>query len=110
MIMNSNLIEAVIRYQKEKGEEFDPQLIIFTLHGCPVCKEVISNLMIDGYSYDSFDCMKEEHSDMADHLEEVLNTNHYPIIFITYPEPKIITVDMLDGNKQYYPQITEHLH
>ena len=107
--MNPQLVEMVTKYQKEKGTEFDPQLIIFTLHGCPICKEVLSNLMIDGYSYDSFDCMKDEHSDIADHLEEVLNTNQYPIIFITYPEPKIITVDNLDNNKQIYPQITEHL-
>jgi len=109
MIMNSNLIEEVIRYQKEKGTEFDPQLIIFTLHGCPVCKEVLSNLMIDGYSYESFDCNKDEHSEIADHLEDELFTNHYPIIFITYPEQRVITTDILDENKPVYPQITEYL-
>jgi hypothetical protein len=43
-------------------------------------------------------------------LEDILNTNHYPIIFITYPESKVITMDMLDENKPIYPQITEHLN
>jgi glutaredoxin len=108
--MNLDLIEKVTKYQKEKGTEFDPQLILFTLSGCPICKEVLSNLMVDGYSYDSFDCNKDEHSDIADYLEEVLNTNQYPIIFITYPEPKIITVDTLNNNKPYYPQITQYLN
>jgi glutaredoxin len=108
--MNLDLIKKVITYQKEKGTEFDPQLILFTLHGCPVCKELTSNLMVDGYSYDTFDCNKDEHSDIADFLEDILNTNHYPIIFITYPENKVITMDMLDENKPIYPQITEHLN
>ena len=107
--MNSNLIEEVIRYQKEKGTEFDPQLIIFTLHGCPVCKEIVSNLMVDGYSYEAFDCTKDEHSDFADFLEDILEVNRYPIIFITYPESKIITVNDINDNKPTYPQITEHL-
>lgn len=108
--MNSSLIEQIIRYQKEKGTEFDPQLILFTLSGCPVCKEVLSELMIDGYSYETFDCNKDEHSDFADYLENTLNTNHYPIIYISYPESKIITVDDLDDKKPIYPQITEHLN
>jgi glutaredoxin len=103
------LVNYIKNYQKEKGTEFDPQLIIFTLSGCPVCKSLISELMIDGYAYEEFDCNKDEHSDIADHLEDILNTNSYPIICITYPEPKVITMNQIDSKKPTYNQITEHL-
>jgi glutaredoxin len=106
----STLTTYIKNYQKEKGKEFDPQLIIFTLSGCPICKEVITELTIDGYSFEEFDCNKDEHSDIADHLEDELNTNHYPIICITYPEEQIITSDQLDSDKPIYPQITENLN
>ena len=104
------LTTYIKNYQKEKGKEFDPQLIIFTLSGCPICKEVITELTIDGYSFEEFDCNKDKHSDIADHLEEVLKTNSYPFIFIIYPEPKIITTLDLNPKKPIYPQITEYLN
>jgi glutaredoxin len=106
----TELLEVVKRYQDENGTEFDPQLILFTLSGCPICGDIISNLKKDGYSYEEFDCNKDEHSDIADHLEDVLSVNRYPFIFITYPEPNIIITEMLDENKDIYPQITQYLN
>ena len=105
----SNLTTYIKNYHKENGTEFDPQLIIFTLSGCPICTSLVTDLMIDGYAFEEFDCNKDKHSDIADYLENELKTNHYPIICITYPEEKIITVDQLDQNKPIYNQVTEQL-
>jgi glutaredoxin len=105
----SNLTTYIKNYHKENGTEFDPQLIIFTLSGCPICTSLVTDLMIDGYAFEEFDCNKDKHSNIADYLEDELKTNHYPIIYITYPEEKIITVDQLDQNKPIYNQVTEHL-
>ena len=104
-----SLITYITKYQKEIGTEFDPQLIIFTLSGCPICKEITTELTLDGYAFEEFDCNQDKYSDIADYLETVLETNSYPFIFITYPEPKVITTLTLDPNKSIYPQITEHL-
>jgi glutaredoxin len=106
----TELVNYITNYQKEIGTEFDPQLIIFTLSGCPICTGIVTDLMLDGYSYEEFDCNKDKHSNIADHLEEVLNTNTYPIICITYPEPRIITMVQLDSAKPIYNQITEYLN
>jgi glutaredoxin len=117
--MIENLIERVKSYQVQHGTEFDPQIIIFKLHGCKVCKSLETELMVDGWSYETFDCMNDEHADMADELEQTLETNHYPIILITYPETKIITpaspirheklITNLNPNITIYKQLTPHL-
>jgi hypothetical protein len=105
----TELVNYIINYQKEIGTESDPQLIIFTLSGCPICTEIVTNLMIDGYIFEEFDCNQDKNSIIADYLEDKLKTNYYPITCIIYPEIKIITVDQLDQNKSIYNQITEHL-
>jgi glutaredoxin len=105
----TELINHIINYQNELGTESDPQLIIFTLSGCPICTSLVTDLMIDGYTFEEFDCNKDEHSSIADYLEDELKTNHYPIICITYPEKKMITTDQLNQNKSVYDQIIEHL-
>lgn len=106
----SSTIERIIQYQKEKGTEFNPQLILFTLSGCPVCKQLITELMLDGYSYEEFDCNTDEHSDIADYLESSLGTNHYPIIFISYPESKIIITEDMEEDVPVYIQISKYLN
>lgn len=113
------LIENVKRYQVQNGTEFDPQIIIFKLHGCKICKSLETELMVDGWSYETFDCMDEKHNEMADELESTLETNHYPIILVTYPETKIITpaspirdkklITNLNPNVSIYKQLTPHL-
>ena len=104
------LLKKVKKYQDENGTMFDPQLILFTLSGCPICEEVTTNLKKDGYPFEEFDCNKDEHSDIADHLEDVLVTERYPIIFVTYPNPEIIIPEMIEENKDVYPQITQYLN
>lgn len=117
--MLEQLIDNVKTYQQQNGKEFDPQIIIFKLHGCKVCKSLETELMVDGWSYETFDCMNDEHSTLADELEATLETNHYPIIFVTYPETKIITpassvrheklITNLNPNVTIYKQLTPHL-
>lgn len=116
--MIETLINKVHGYQREKGTEFDPQMILFKLSGCSKCKELEAELMVDGWSYEVFDCNQNEHSDIADEIESTLKTNAYPIIFITYPETKIIVntsgvnnekVIILNPNISFYKQLTVHL-
>ena len=117
--MIENLIERVKSYQVQHGTEFDPQIIIFKLHGCKVCKSLETELMVDGWSYETFDCIDEKHNNIADELEEQLQTNNYPIIFITYPATKIVTpaspvrheklITNLNPNVTIYKQLTSHL-
>jgi len=117
--MIENLIERIKEYQRENGTEFDPQIILFKLHNCKVCKSLESELMIDGWSYEAFDCMKPEHEAIADEIEEVLQSNNYPIVLVTYPETKIITpnspvrhekvITNLNPSKTIYVQLTPHL-
>jgi len=112
------LINKVRSYQGEKGTEFDPQIILFKLSGCSKCKELEAELIVDGWSFESFDCNMSDHNDIADELELTLKTNAYPIIFITYPETKIIVntsgvidekVIILNPNLSNYKQLTHHL-
>jgi glutaredoxin len=113
------LIERVKGYQVEKGTEFDPQIIIFKLHGCKICKSLETELMVDGWSYETFDCINDEHSEIADELESTLETNQYPIILVTYPQAKFITpaspirdgklITNLNPNVTVYKQLTPHL-
>lgn len=116
--MINTLIEKVQSYQREKGTEFEPQMVLFKLSGCSKCKEVETELMIDGWSYDTFDCNMDIHSDIADEIESTLKTDAYPIVFILYPEPKIIvntsgvldkSVIILNPNTSFYKQLTIHL-
>lgn len=103
------LINKVKRYQEVNGTEFDPQIVLFKLSGCSICKSFETELMIDGWNYEAFDCMEDKHSDLADELESTLNTNRYPIIFILYPEPKVITINDLDPDINIIKQISKHL-
>jgi hypothetical protein len=103
------LIDTIKQYQVQNGTEFDPQIILFKLSNCGVCKALEAELMVDGWSYESFDCMNSKHSDIADTLEDKLQTDKYPIICITYPEAKILTTNDLDPNKSVYKQVTLHL-
>ena len=117
--MINELIENVRAYQKHNGMEFDPQVILFKLSGCKKCKELETELMVDGWSYESFDCNTDEHADIADILEEQLKSNTYPIVFITYPEPKVLlpqspildkkVITNLNPNQSIYKQLTPHL-
>lgn len=117
--MVDKLIERVQEYQKNNGEEFEPQIILFKLHNCKVCKSLESELMIDGWSYESFDCMDDKHEAIADEIEGILQSNSYPVIFINYPEVKIIHTDSpirhsklisnLNPNITIYKQLTPHL-
>jgi hypothetical protein len=112
------LINKVRSYQGEKGTEFDPQIILFKLSGCSKCKELEAELMIDGWSYEAFDCNQNEHSNIADKIESTLKTDAYPIVFTLYPESKIIvntsgvidkSVIILNSNISFYKQLTVHL-
>jgi glutaredoxin len=103
------LIDTIKQYQLKNGSEFDPQIILFKLSNCAVCKSLENELMVDGWSYETFDCLNSKHSDIADMLEETLQTNTYPIICITYPEPKILTIQDFDTNKSVYKQLTSYL-
>ena len=117
-----NMIEALINkvrsYQGEKGTEFDPQIILFKLSGCSKCKELEAELIVDGWSYEAFDCNQNEHSNIADEIESTLKTDAYPIVFTLYPESKIIvntsgvidkSVIILNSNISFYKQLTVHL-
>jgi glutaredoxin len=113
------LINQAIQYQRDNGTEFDPQIILFKLHGCKVCKSLESELMVDGWSYESFDCMDSKHEQFADYLESELQSQSYPIVFITYPETKILHTDSpvrheklispLNPKQTIYNQLTPHL-
>lgn len=117
--MVEKLIEKVQMYQKNNGTEFEPQIIVFKLHGCKVCKSLESELMIDGWSYESFDCMESKHELIADEIEGILQSNSYPVIFINYPETKVIHTDSpirhsklisnLNPQITIYKQLTPHL-
>lgn len=117
--MIEKLIERIQEYQKNNGTEYEPQIILFKLSGCNVCKSLETNLMIDGWSYESFDFMEDKHSDMADEVEMILNSNHYPIVCITYPETKIIIpespvrhdklITNLNTEISFYKQLIPHL-
>jgi glutaredoxin len=82
---------------------------MFKLAGCKKCKEVQVDLMINDADYDEFDCMNEKHEKIADEIETVLNINHYPILFITRPQYKIITTDDLKSEHSVYEQIQKYL-
>jgi glutaredoxin len=104
-----DLFNKVIKYQKVNGTESNPQIIMFKLAGCKKCKEVQVDLMINDADYDEFDCMNEKHEKIADEIETVLNINHYPILFITRPQYKIITTDDLKSEHSVYEQIQKYL-
>ena len=104
-----DLFNKVIEYQKVNGTESNPQIIMFKLVGCKKCKEVQVDLMINDADYDEFDCMNEKHEEIADEIETVLNINHYPILFITRPQYKIITTDDLKSEHSVYEQIQKYL-
>jgi glutaredoxin len=104
-----DLFNKVIEYQKVNGTESNPQIIMFKLAGCKKCKEVQVDLMINDADYDEFDCMNEKHEEIADEIETVLNINHYPILFITRPQYKIITTDDLKSEHSVYEQIQKYL-
>lgn len=104
-----DLFNKVIEYQKVNGTESNPQIIMFKLAGCKKCKEVQVDLMINDADYDEFDCMNEKHEEIADEIETVLNINHYPILFITRPQYKIITTDDLKSKHSVYEQIQKYL-
>ena len=104
-----DLFNKVIKYQKINGTESNPQIIMFKLAGCKKCKEVQVDLMINDADYDEFDCMNEKHEEIADEIETVLNINHYPILFITRPQYKIITTDDLKSEHSVYEQIQKYL-
>lgn len=117
--MIEKLIERVQDYQKQNGTEFDPQIILLKLSGCKVCKSLETDLMLDGWSYESFDFMDSKHENLADEIETILDTNSYPIICITYPETKIICpessvrheklITNLNPNISIYKQLISHL-
>lgn len=117
--MIEQLIDKVQQYQEQNGTEYKPQIILFKLHGCKVCKSLESELMVDGWSYEVFDCMDSKHESIADELESTLQSNSYPIIFITYPETKIVHTDSpvrhpqlitnLNPQVSIYTQLTPHL-
>jgi glutaredoxin len=104
-----DLFNKVIKYQKVNGTESNPQIIMFKLAGCKKCKEVQVDLMINDADYDEFDCMNEKHEEIADEIETTLNINHYPILFITRPQHKIITTDDLKPEHSVYEQIKKYL-
>jgi len=104
-----DLFNKVIEYQKVNGTESNPQIIMFRLAGCRKCKEVQVDLMINDADYDEFDCMDEKHQEIADEVETTLNINHYPILFITRPQYKIITTDDLKPEHSIYEQIQKYL-
>ena len=104
-----DLFNKVIKYQKVNGTESNPQIIMFKLAGCKKCKEVQVDLMINDADYDEFDCMEEKHQEIADEIEETLNINHYPIIFITRPQFKLITMDDIISEQSIYKQIKKYL-
>jgi glutaredoxin len=104
-----DLFNKVIEYQKVNGTESNPQIIMFKLAGCKKCKEVQVDLMINDADYDEFDCMNEKHEEIADEIEATLNINHYPILFITRPQYKIITTDDLKSEHSVYEQIQKYL-
>lgn len=118
--MINELIENVKTYQTQNGTEFDPQIILFKLSGCKKCKELETELMVDGWSYESFDCNTDTHSDIADKIEATLKTQTYPICFITYPKNKILlpqsgitdkqVITNLNPNQSIYKQLTPHLN
>jgi glutaredoxin len=117
--MIEQLINTVKEYQVKNGVEFDPQIIVFKLHNCKVCKSLESNLMVDGWSYETFDCLDSKHNDIADHVEDVLQSNNYPIVFVTYPETKILIpespvrheklITNLNPELSIYEQLINHL-
>jgi len=117
--MVEQLIEKVQKYQKDNGTEFEPQVIVFKLHGCKVCKSLETDLMVDGWSYESFDCMDTKHELIADEIEGILQSNSYPVIFINYPETKVLHTDSpirhsklisnLNPQITIYKQLTPHL-
>jgi glutaredoxin len=117
--MVDKLIEMVQEYQRNNGVEFEPQIVLFKLHGCKVCKSLESELMVDGWSYEVFDCMDGKHEHIADEIEGILQSNSYPVIFINYPETKVIHTDSpirheklisnLNPEITIYKQLTPHL-
>jgi glutaredoxin len=104
-----DLFNKVIEYQKVNGTESNPQIIMFKLAGCKKCKEVQVDLMINDADYDEFDCIDSKHEEIADEIEATLNINHYPILFITRPQYKIITTDDLKSEHSVYEQIQKYL-
>jgi hypothetical protein len=75
--------------------------------------------MVDGWSYETFDCMDSKHEAIADEIEAYFESNSYPVIFITYPKPKVIHTDSpvrhdqlisnLNPQVPIYRQLTPHL-
>ena len=63
--------------------------------------------------------MENKHSEIADEVEAILETNSYPIIIVTYPETKIISTDSpvrheklitnLNPTISIYKQLMPHL-
>lgn len=117
--MIEQLIDIIKQYQVTKGNEFDPQIILLKLSGCKVCKSLETDLMLDGWAYEAFDFIKSEHEEIADEVENTLQTNSYPIIVVTYPTSKIIVMSSpvrhdkvitnLNPNQTIYEQLIHHL-
>jgi glutaredoxin len=68
------------------------KVIVLGLSGCSHCDALVVNLTQEGIPFEFKDVDLKEHSNLADRMEALLDTNTYPIIII----------EALDGVKYLY--------
>jgi glutaredoxin len=68
------------------------KVIVLGLSGCGHCESLVVNLTQEGIPFEFRDVDLREHSNLADRMEALLDTNTYPMIII----------ERLDGAKYLY--------
>jgi len=62
---------------------------VLRLSGCRHCKELMDRLDNVGIKYESFDA--DEHSDLADQVENFTGIRNYPIVIVTSTDSTPVT-------------------